>query len=752
MMGKNDINNLRKLPRGALMVELEGVVERITFRNEENFFTVAKVKMKDSDETVTAVGFFPSVSEGELVRLKGHWVIHEKHGYQLKIESYETLVPATVREIENYLASGIIKGIGPATARRIVEKFQEKALEVLASNPDMLLEISGIGRKRLEMITSSFNEQKETREIMLFLQQYGIGAGLAVKVYKAYGEKAIEVIKQNPYRLADEVYGIGFKTADKIARHLGMEIDAPERVAAGVKYVLQQAADEGHVFLPKSELLKKASLLLEVEQGLVDEVLPALQEKGDIVIDGEEKDKKVYLSAFYVSEKSVARKLYLLAGFGQVKPLEITAEEVNEIEKRSNIKLAPKQREAIEKAASSGVLVITGGPGTGKTTLIKCLIEFFKGHGLKVALAAPTGRAAKRMTEATGMEAKTIHRLLEYKVSGEGGMVFGKNRENPLDEDVVIIDETSMVDIILMHHLLSALKPFARLILVGDKDQLPSVGPGSVLKEIIKSSRIPVVMLDEIFRQARESMIVVNAHRVNKGLFPYLNVKGRDFYFEQAAEPEETLDKVVELVCSRLPGYGGFNPMEDIQVITPMKKTAVGVLTLNLRLQERLNPPSPEKREISFRSFTFRVGDRVMQIKNNYEKEVFNGDLGRIVEIDDDEKVLVSFPDAEGERIVAYAGDELEELALSYALSVHKSQGSEFPVVVMPLVIQHFVMLQRNLLYTAITRAKKLMVLVGSKQALAAAVRNSRALMRYSCLSERICEEFEKSQIFDMGG
>ncbi|ADL07154.1 SF1B family DNA helicase RecD2 [Thermosediminibacter oceani] len=727
------------------MVELEGIVERITYYNEENFFTVARVQVRDTDEIVTAVGYFPSLEVGEVLRLRGRWVMHEKHGCQLKIESYETLVPATVREIENYLASGAIKGIGPATAKKIVERFGENTLEIMSSSPHRLMEIAGIGQKRLEMIVRSFAEQKETREIMLFLQQYGIGPGVAVKVYKAYKEKAIEVVKQNPYRLADEVYGIGFKTADKIARMMGIEMDSPERLAAGVKYALHRAADEGHVFLPEKELLKRASSLMEVDEDRISEVLPALEEKGDIVADGPPEKREVYLAPFYVSEKSVARKLFLLAGLGETRSLEVTPEEISEIEERCGIKLAARQREAIEKAASSGVLVITGGPGTGKTTVIRCLIEFFQGRNLKVVLAAPTGRAAKRMTEATGMEAKTIHRLLEYKAYGEGGMAFGRNRDNPLDEDVVIIDETSMVDIIMMHHLLSALKPFARLVLVGDKDQLPSVGPGSVLREIIDSGRIPVVMLDEIFRQARESMIVVNAHRINRGLFPYLNVKGRDFYFEQAVEPEEVLNKTLDLVCTRLPRFGGYDPMEDIQVITPMKKTPVGVLSLNLQLQERLNPPAPGKKEFPFRSFVFREGDRVMQIKNNYEKEVFNGDLGRIVEIDEDEGVLVSFPDARGERTLIYAGEELEELSLAYALSVHKSQGSEFPVVVMPVTTQHFVMLQRNLLYTAITRARKLMVLVGSKEALAIAVRNSRAAMRYSRLAERIAREFEES-------
>ncbi|WP_422448136.1 ATP-dependent RecD-like DNA helicase [Thermoanaerobacterium sp. DL9XJH110] len=728
------------------MVELEGTVEKISYHNEENCFTVVKLSVKDNNDTITAVGYFPSLEVGEVLRLKGRWVMHKDYGYQLKVEFYQTLMPATVKEIENYLASGVIRGIGPTTARKIVEKFGAKSLEVLGSSPQELLVIDGIGQKKLEMIMESYEQQKETREIMLFLQQYGIGPGIAVRVYKNYGEKSIEVLKQNPYRLADEVYGIGFKTADRIARMMGMEADSLERLSAGLKYVLYSAADEGHVFLPQEELIHKASELLEVNEELINQALMALREKEDVVIENTWGRNDVYLSAFYFSEKSVARRLFLLSTMAG-NPLKITGEDIRLIEKKCGISLARRQREALEKVASCGVLVVTGGPGTGKTTTIKSLIEFFRARGLKVALAAPTGRAAKRMSEATGEEAKTIHRLLEYKAYEEGGMDFGKNQEDPLEEDVVIVDETSMVDIILMYHLLAALKPGARLILVGDKDQLPSVGPGSVLREIIASGRIPVVVLDEIFRQAKESMIVVNAHRINRGLFPYLNIKDKDFFFEQVQAPEDLLNTILQLVKTRLPAYGGFDPMEDIQVITPMKKGIAGVLNLNQKLQELLNPPAPGKREWRYRMLTFREGDRVMQVKNNYDKEIFNGDLGRIVKIDEDGVVVVSFAAPGQDREVVYQAQDLEELTLAYALSVHKSQGSEFPVVVMPITTQHYVMLQRNLLYTAITRAKKLIVLVGTKQALSIAIRNNRALLRYSRLADRIVEEFGEGNL-----
>lgn len=723
-------------------MEIEGTVERISYFNKENCFTVAKLSVKDQKDLITAIGYFPVLDVGQVLRLKGEWVMHRIYGYQLKVNFYETVMPATVRGIENYLASGVIKGIGPVTAKKIVDKFKEKTFEVLEHTPQELLNIDGIGEKKLQIIRQSFEEQREIRDIMVFLQKYGIGPGLSSRIYKVYRENTINKIQENPYRLADEVFGIGFKTADKIAMSMGVESNSLERIIAGVKYVLSCSANEGHVYLPKDELIKRGVSLLEADDELLEQVLLALEEKEDIIIEKTSEGEYVYLIAFHVSEKSVARRLFLLTTMIE-EPLAISSEDIDAIERKCNIKLADKQREALEKAANSGILVITGGPGTGKTTTIRSLIEFFKKHNLKVALAAPTGRAAKRMTEATGEEAKTIHRLLEYKYS-ETGMVFGKNEKNPLEHDVIIIDEVSMVDIILMHHLLSAIKHDTRLILVGDKDQLPSVGPGSVLKDIIASEKIPVVVLDEIFRQAEESMIVVNAHRINQGFFPYLNVKDKDFYFKQVIKPEDVLDTVLNLVKVGLPQYGGFDSVEDIQVIAPMKKGIVGVFNLNQQLQKLLNCPSANKREWKYGSTTFRTGDKVMQLKNNYDKEVFNGDLGNILEIDEEGRVVVVYQDPAGDREIIYQGEELEELGLSYALTVHKSQGSEFPVVVLPITTQHYVMLQRNLLYTAITRAKKLMVLVGSKQALGIAVNNNRALKRYGLLADRIKGEFNQ--------
>ncbi|HHY05165.1 MAG TPA: ATP-dependent RecD-like DNA helicase, partial [Thermoanaerobacterales bacterium] len=558
-----------------------------------------------------------------------------------------------------------------------------------------------------------------------------------------YGDESIEILSQNPFRLADEVYGIGFKTADKIARKMGMKYDSLERLSAGLKFALQESANEGHVYMPKDQLFNNAAKLLEVDKGLLDQPLAALLEKGDVILDTSWGKEDVYLAAFFVCEESVARQLFLLSSMVE-KSLDITSQDMDRVEKNCGIKMAKKQRQALKMAAKEGVLIITGGPGTGKTTAIKSLIEFFKQHKLSIALAAPTGRAAKRMNEATGQDAKTIHRLLEYKAYEEGGMAFGKNQDHMLEHDVIIIDEISMVDIVLMYHLLSAIKPGARLIMVGDADQLPSVGPGSVLRDMIKSELIPIVVLDEVFRQAKESMIVVNAHRINRGLYPYLNVKDKDFYFEQKLEPKEIENDILELASKRLPSYGNFDAIEDIQVLTPMKKGAVGVFNLNKKLQGILNPPSPDKSELKHRFYTFRKGDKVMQVKNNYDKEVFNGDLGRIIEIDEDEgQVLVSFAEPDKDIEVMYELQDMDELNLAYALSVHKSQGSEFPVVILPITTQHYIMLQRNLIYTAITRAKKLLVMVGTKQAIRIAIRNNQAHIRYSRLDERIAQEFE---------
>lgn len=723
------------------MPEIEGTVERITYYNPDSFYTVARLTLRDKEDLVTAVGYLPELEAGEVLKLCGDWVFHKDYGRQFHVERYETLLPSSAREIENYLASGIIKGIGPVTAKRIVDRFKEKALEVLSHTPDELLLIEGIGEKRLQGILASFEEQQETRDIMMFLQQYGIGPGVAARVYRNYKQRAVDVIKENPYRLAEEVYGIGFKTADKIASRMGMERDSPKRLTSGLQYTLSQAANQGHVFLPEAELMKAAAELLEVEEELLLQPLAALAEKDDVAVEKAFGSEDIYLVPFYVCETAVARRLLLLSALA-VKKLPLSQGDLDALEEGAGVKMAKRQKEAIERAAQSGVLVVTGGPGTGKTTIVRSLVDFFQRHKMSVALAAPTGRAAKRMTEATGTQAKTLHRLLEYKAYEQGGMAFGRNSDNLLEEDVIIVDETSMVDIILMHHLLAAINPGARLILVGDHDQLPSVGPGCVLGEIIKSGQIPVVVLDEIFRQAKESMIVVNAHRINQGLFPFLNVAEKDFFFEQIAEPEQSAETIVDLVKARLPKYKGFDPLEDIQVITPMKKGSIGVINLNERLQAELNPPHPQKAQRGFRNSTFRVGDKVMQIKNNYEKEVFNGDLGYITKIDEDGTITVSFADGGGDREVEYLSKELEELSLAYALSVHKSQGSEFSVVVMPVTTQHYVMLQRNLLYTAVTRAKRLLVLVGTKRALHIAVSNNKAVKRYGHLAERIRGEF----------
>ncbi|NLC63905.1 MAG: ATP-dependent RecD-like DNA helicase [Thermoanaerobacterales bacterium] len=724
------------------MVEFEGTVERITYFNPDNYFTIARMSVKDNHDMVTLTGYFPSLEIGEVLRVKGKWVHHKNYGYQFKVNFYETLIPSTAKEIETYLASGVIKGIGPVTAAKIVERFGEKSLEVIEKNPEELLSIDGIGLKKMSMIAESFEQQRETREVMLFLQQYGIGPGIAVRIYKNYKDKSIEVIKQNPYRLADEVYGIGFRTADKIAIMMGIEQDAMERLEAGIKYTLLEASDQGHTYLPKEELLYRSSNLLKVKADLLESAVLSLTEKKQIIIERLQEGEYVYLAGFFISEKMVARRLFLLSTLIE-KPLCIKPGDMEYFQNVCGIKLAKKQKEAVEMAARSGVLVITGGPGTGKTTTIRSLIGFYEKHNMKVALAAPTGRAAKRMAEATGKEAKTIHRLLDYKAYEEKGLTFGRNCDNPLEEDVIIVDEISMVDIVLMHHLLAAIRPGSRLVLVGDKDQLPSVGPGSVLREIIQSAQIPIVILDEIFRQAKESLIVVNAHRINKGFFPYLNVKDSDFYFEQVVQPEQILEHILDLISRRLKSYANLDPIEDIQVITPMKKGTLGVFNLNQKLQGILNPKR-KKRERSYRAHIFREGDKVMQLKNNYDKEVFNGDLGKIVSIDEDGSVFVSFASAQQEIQVAYSSHELDELSLAYALSVHKSQGSEFPAVIMPITTQHYIMLQRNLLYTAITRAKKYLVLVGTKQALCAAIKNNKALKRYGRLSSRIIQEFSE--------
>ena len=713
---------------------LEGVLERIVFFNEENGFTVARLQVPKRQDLVAIVGVLPSPMPGETLRLKGEWVVDNKFGEQFRVQSCLSVLPATLTGIEKYLGSGMVKGIGPIMAKRIVAKFGLETLDTIEESSERLLEVEGIGSVRAERIGLAWQEQKEIREVMIFLQGEGVSSTYAVKIYKTYGDKAIAVVKDNPYRLALDISGIGFKTADKIAQNMGIDPKSPMRAEAGIIHVLSELVDEGHVYYPYEELKVKAIELLAVDEGILDIALSTLSDQRRVVIEEHSDHKAVYLTPLHVAETNVATRLKaLLESPKQL--LQIDIEKAIEwVSKVNRLELAEMQKEALRKAVSSKVMVITGGPGTGKTTLVNSVIKILEKKGQHIVLASPTGRAAKRLSEVTGREAKTIHRLLEFSPS-EGG--FKRNEEYPLDADMVIIDEVSMVDILLMNHLLKAIPPTATLLLVGDADQLPSVGPGNVLKDIISSSLVETIILTDIFRQAQQSLIVVNAHRVNNG--KYLQLKSSpdqqpNFYFIKRQEPEEVLSVIKELCKSRLPSAFQFDPLEDIQVMTPMHRGTVGVANLNAELQNLLNP---NQKSVARGGRLFRVNDKVMQIKNNYEKETFNGDIGRISSIDlEEQNLMVRFED----RIVDYTWSDLDELVLAYAISIHKSQGSEYPAVVIPLLPQHYIMLQRNLLYTAITRAKRLVVLVGSKRAVAIAIKNNKVQFRYTNLNARLHE------------
>ena len=713
---------------------LEGVLERIVFFNEENGFTVARLQVPKRQELVAIVGVLPSPMPGETLRLKGEWVVDNKFGEQFRVQSCLSVLPATITGIQKYLGSGMVKGIGPIMAKRIVTRFALETLDVIEDNPEKLLEVEGIGSVRVERISKAWQEQKEIREVMIFLQGEGVSSTYAVKIYKEYGNKAIAVVKENPYRLALDISGIGFKTADKIAQNMGIDPGSPMRAEAGIIHVLSELVDEGHVYYPYEKLKEKAGELLAVNETILDTALATLSEQRRVVIEQHPEHDAVYLTPLHVAETNVATRLKTLLNSPK-QMLQIDIEKAIEwVHKRDRIDLAEMQKEALRKAVICKVMVITGGPGTGKTTLVNSIIKILEKKGQQIVLASPTGRAAKRLSEVTGREAKTIHRLLEFSPS-EGG--FKRNEEYPLDTDMVIIDEVSMVDILLMNHLLKAIPPTATLLLVGDIDQLPSVGPGNVLKDIINSGLVETIRLTDIFRQAQESLIVVNAHRINRGEFLQLKTspgQQNNFYFIKRREPEEALNIIKELCKSRLPSAFQLDPLEDIQVMTPMHRGTVGVANLNAELQNLLNP---NQISVSRGGRLFRVNDKVMQIKNNYEKETFNGDIGRINSIDIEEQILkVKFED----RIIDYSWSDLDELVLAYAISIHKSQGSEYPAVVIPILPQHYIMLQRNLLYTAITRAKKLVVLVGSKRAVAIAIKNNKVQFRYTNLSARLNE------------
>ncbi|RKD23536.1 ATP-dependent DNA helicase, RecD/TraA family [Caminicella sporogenes DSM 14501] len=729
-----------------MSVEIKGVVKEIVFKNEENGYVVADVDTDDGE--ITVVGYIPIINVGETMSFTGNFTIHPIYGKQLQVVSSKQIMPSTLEGIISYLSSGLIKGIGPKMAERIVKKFGKDSLDVIQYRPHLLTQVNGIGEKKAKIIAQSFEEQREIKEVMLFLQQYGISVAYAMKIYKKYRDNTIEYIRENPYRLADDITGIGFKMADSIAKKMGVDPESPYRIMCGIKFVLNQYSLEGHTFAKKNELIERASNILSVDKELVEGGINTLTINGEIHQEDIDGEIAVFSMAFYYAETGVCKKIIELANT-KFDDIDIDLdEEISRIEKESNIALAEKQKLAIKESVKNGVTVITGGPGTGKTTTVNSIIKIFEKMNLDIALAAPTGRAAKRLTETTGREAKTIHRLLEYSFSEDGiGMRFIKDGDEPLTADVIIVDEVSMIDILLMYHLLKAVMPGTRLILVGDVDQLPSVGPGNVLHDIIGSEIVKVVKLTEIFRQAEESMIVVNAHKINKGLKPILNAKGKDFYFISKRNQDDILNTIKELCLKRLPNFSNCDPIKDIQVLTPMKNSKIGTINLNCELQDILNPKAVHKKEKKIGERLFRVGDKVMQVKNNYNikwkskdnlregEGIFNGDIGYVCDIDEELKILTVLYD--DEKYVEYDFAGLDEIELAYSITIHKSQGSEFPIVVMPVSWAPPMLLNRNLLYTAVTRAKELVVLVGAEKYLYMMIKNKRDMNRNSGLKYR---------------
>lgn len=720
------------------MVELTGQIEQVTYYSEESGFTVARVRVEDRPLPVTVVGRLLDPHPGEVLAMIGEWAVHRTFGEQFKVSEFKIHVPTTAGSILKYLGSGLIRGLGPEMAARIVDQFGDQTLQVIEGDIERLKSVKGIGRKRLASIRQAWEEQREIRQLMLFLKTHDIPTGQALKIFKRYGHHAISVLRRNPYRLASDIAGIGFKTADRMARQMAFPVDSPLRVEAGLLYLLGELADQGHVFFPRGDLERRAIEMLTVTAALVSEATDRLDRQKRIVIEslpvGNENansGQALYLPYLYQAECRVASLLaQLLDVPAAVSPIKGT-DVLDLAKKHATVELVPRQLEAIRAAANAKVMVITGGPGTGKTTIIQAILHVFAALRATIHLAAPTGRAAKRMAEATGRKAFTIHRLLEYSIQ-KGG--FQRNTESPLKTDLVIVDETSMVDTLLMAHLLAGVPRSARLILVGDVHQLPSVGPGNVLGDIIASAAVPVVELKEIHRQARASQIVINAHAVNAGRMPVLDPPetDSDFYFVERANPEQARDTITHLVADRIPHRFGLDPVDDIQVLAPMHRGTAGADELNRALQAALNPQGPE---IVRGGRIFRLNDKVMQIRNNYDKEVFNGDVGRITALQEGGQVLEVSYDG---LIVPYELTELDEIISAYAVSVHKSQGSEFPAVVIPILTQHYVLLQRNLIYTAITRGRRLVVLVGTRKALAMAVAKNDQRKRHTGLCRRL--------------
>ena len=770
--------------------QISGSVERITYYNEENGYSVIRLKpdargmlpfkyASGLDALITVVGNLPEVQPGEWLKLTGKWVSHSKHGRQFQAEFCEQSLPATTEGIKRYLGSGMIRGVGKVMAERIVDRFGEDTLDIIDYQPQELLKVLGIGKKRVDSITKSWEQQRAIKDVMIFLQAHGVSTTLATKIYKQYGDASLAVVQNTPYKLVTDVYGIGFKTADKIAQALGLAADDPGRIEAGVAYTLNRMAEEGHVYMPQEALEPEAAEILGLETAKITNVIDTLETTDFIkretlkyAVDSEQptgssvqysvgksaipnpqsaivrEERAVYLTPFYYSEVGVTQRVERMIGHptsrvkikdqglkrGKQSSIFNSSASSGQVLQSSN--LSGEQMGAVQTAVSHKVSILTGGPGTGKTTTLRALLDLLDAHGRSYALASPTGRAAKRLTEATGREAKTIHRLLEFK-PGEG---FGRSDDSPLDVDMVVIDEASMLDLILANNLLKAIAPDTHLLLVGDIDQLPSVGAGDVLGDLIDSGRVPVIRLQTIFRQAANSLIISNAHRINQGLMPETkpsDPKGpsSDFYIFIKEDPEEAADLLVDVVKNRVPLKFSLDPLDDIQVLSPMYNGRVGVRNLNLLLQANLNPPGGKKFERRLGGRTFRTGDKVMQTVNNYDKNVYNGDIGRITHIDPLQQTMTINIDG---APVLYDFLEADELVHAYAISVHKSQGAEYPCVVMPVLTQHYMMLQRNLLYTAVTRAKKLAILVGTRKAIAIAVKNNKTTERHTALDWRL--------------
>ncbi|HHN8251920.1 ATP-dependent RecD-like DNA helicase [Clostridioides difficile] len=728
------------------MEKLEGMISEIVFKNEDNGYTIAHL-VNENDEIVV-VGCMPTLAIGESIEVEGKWVNHKIYGTQFEVNSFMPVTPSSLEGIYVYLSSGMIHGIGEKMAKRIIDKFGVDTLEVIQNSPEKLQEVEGIGSKKVKQIVKSYEEDRELRNIIIQLSPFGITPNYCLKIYKKYKSSAIEVINKNPYQLAEDIRGIGFKVADSIASKIGIDKNSKDRICQGILYTLNKSLSNGHTYLPEHVLIQDSEKLLELNGEIIKECVMMLVYNQKIHIEKVNNENLIYLMPYYLAENGVCSQIVKLSQY-EFEDLKIDIDkEINVLEEDKKIKLAEKQILAVKESVNSGVLIITGGPGTGKTTTINAIIDIFENNGKSVTLAAPTGRAAKRMSETSNKEAKTIHRLLEMGFSTDDDLTFFKDEEDPINSDVIIVDEVSMVDIILMYNLLRAIKLGTRVILVGDSDQLPSVGAGNVLKDMINSNIINVVKLNEIFRQAQESMIIVNAHKINNGEPLYLNTKGKDFFFIRKSTNEEILNEIIGLVNERLPKFYKVDKLKDIQVLSSMRKGELGVTNLNIELQKYLNKKEKFKVEESFSKRLFRVGDKVMQVKNNYTKKwetedqkesgegIYNGDIGYVYHIDKDKKTIYILFDQT--KIVSYLYDELDEIDHSFCTTIHKSQGSEFPVVVLPIAWAPPMLLSRNLLYTAVTRAKKLVVLVGDVKYLEYMIKNNRVNQRYSNLGYKL--------------